>query len=83
MTHLSPGGGAMSPPPSILSRRELNGQIARRRTRLAELEAAMIAACEAAALGTRPMTNEALGREHWNHAAWHRYLAAAMRLEAA
>jgi hypothetical protein len=82
MTHLSPGGGALSPPPIILSRRALNGQIARRRARLADLEAEMIAACEAA-LVTHSRTSEALDREHWNRATWHRYLAAAMRLEAA
>jgi len=83
MTHLSPGGGAMSPPPIIFSRRALNGQIAHRRARLAALEAEMITACEAATFGTRPRTSEALDREHWNRATWQRYLAAAMRLEAA
>ena len=83
MTHFSPGGGAMAPPSIILSRGALNRQIARRRARLAELEAEMIAACEAAALVTHSRTSEALDREHWNRATWHRYLAAAMRLEAA
>ena len=68
MTHLSPDGGAMPPPSSSLSRPAparpppgvhpfcgaalLTLQIEFRRTRLAELEAEMIAACEAAALGT-------------------------------
>jgi hypothetical protein len=56
--------------------------IARRRAALAELEAEMTAACEAAALGTRPRTNEAFDREQWDRATWYRYLAAAMRLEA-
>ena len=51
MTHLSPDGGAVSPPPAMLSRQVLDVQIALRRARLAELEAEMIAACEAAALG--------------------------------
>ena len=82
MTHLSPGGGAMAPPPLLLSRQALDVQIDRRRARLAELEAEMIAACEAAALGTRPQTNAAPDRERWNRATWQRYLAAAMRLEA-
>ena len=57
-------------------------QIASRRARLAKLEAEMIAACEAAALGSRSRTNATCEREHWNRATWHRYLAAAMRLEA-
>ena len=56
-------------------------QIASRRARLAKLEAEMIAACEAAALGPRSRTNATCEPEHWNRATWHRYLAAAMRLE--
>jgi len=101
MTHLSPDGGAMSPP-STLSRQALirppsarpvlphpfSGQmlltlqIASRRARLADLEAEMIAACEVAALGARSRTNATAERKRWNRATWHRYLAAAMRLEA-
>ena len=81
MTPLSPDGGAV--PPTILSRQALDAQIARRRAHLAELETEMIAACEAAAMVTHSRTSEALDREHWNRATWHRYLAAAMRLEAA
>jgi hypothetical protein len=80
MTHLSSDGGA-SPPSAIFSRQALDLQIARRRARLAELETEMIAACEATALGTRPRTGARFKREHWDRAAWHRYLAAAMRLE--
>ena len=74
MTHLSPDGGAMSPPSTIssgtdpivirapalphpLSHMLLTLQIDFRRVRLAELEAEMIAACEAAALGTRSRIN--------------------------
>ena len=57
-------------------------QIASRRARLAECEAEMIAACEAAALGTRSRTDATAKCERWNRATWHRYLAAAMRLEA-
>ena len=87
MTHLSPDGGAMSPPSTIslpaptrsssarpalphpLSRMLLTLQIDFRRARLAELETEMIAACEAAALGTRSRTNaglrqQALGPDH-------------------
>ena len=97
MTHLSPDGGAMSPPPSTLNRPSPAGpalphpfsgqmlltlQIASRRARLAECEAEMIAACETAARGTCSRTNATSERERWNRATWHRYLAAAMRLEA-
>jgi hypothetical protein len=57
-------------------------QIASRRARLADLEAEMIAACEAAALGACSRTNATAERKRWNRATWHRYLAAAMRLEA-
>ena len=97
MTHLSPDGGAISPPPSTLNRSSPAGpalphpfsgqmlltfQIASRRARLAELEAEMIAACEAAALGTRSRTSATAERKHWGRTTWHRYLATAMRLEA-
>jgi hypothetical protein len=102
MTHLSADGGAMPPPPVMLSRPALiqpsaarpalpypfSGQalltlqIASRRARLAECEAEMIAACEAAALGAHSRTNATAGRERWNRTTWRRYLAAAMRLEA-
>jgi hypothetical protein len=57
-------------------------QIASRRARVAQLEAEMNTACEAAALGGRSSTGAAADRERWNRATWHRYLAAAMRLEA-
>lgn len=80
MIDLSSGGGAMSPPPTVLSRQALDWQITLRRARLVELEAEMIAACETAALGTRSQTTS--DREHWERATWQRYLAAAMRLEA-
>ena len=80
MTHLSPDGGAV--PRTILSRQALDVQIARRRAHLAELETEMIAACEATALGTRPQTSATSDRERWDRTTWHRYLTAAMRLEA-
>ncbi|WP_287849683.1 hypothetical protein [Acidiphilium sp.] len=57
-------------------------QIAFRRERLAALEAEMTAACEAAALGAGLPTRAICDRERWNRTTWHRYLAAAMRLEA-
>ena len=57
-------------------------QIASRRARLAECEAEMIAACEAAALSERSPATASIERGHWDRTTWHRYLAAAMRLEA-
>jgi hypothetical protein len=82
MTFLSPVGGAMPRPSAILSRQVLDMEVQVRRARLAELEAEMIAACEAAARGARPRTSAGFEREHWDRATWHRYLAAAMRLKA-
>jgi hypothetical protein len=58
-------------------------KIARRRARLAELEAGMIAACEAAAPGYPSRAGATSSRGHWDRTTWHRYLAAAMRMEAA
>ena len=60
----------------------LDLKIVLRRARLAALETEMIAACKVAALSTRPQTSTAYDREHWDRVTWHRYLAAAMRLEA-
>ena len=57
-------------------------QIAFRRARVAALEAEMTTACEAAALGPRSPARATCDRERWNRTTWHRYLAAAMRLEA-
>jgi hypothetical protein len=57
-------------------------QIAPRRARLAELEAEMITACEAVVLGARSRTKTTVERKHWGRTTWHRYLSAAMRLEA-
>ena len=82
MAHLSSAGAAVAPPPAKLSRQVLDMQIGRRRARLAELEAEMIAACEAAVHGTRAPPNAAFEREHRDRMTWRRYLAAAMRLEA-
>jgi hypothetical protein len=58
-------------------------KIARRRARLAELEAGMIAACEAAASGYPSRAGATPKRGHWDRTTWHRYLATAMRMEAA
>ena len=93
----SPDGGAMPPPSSSLNQRtascparqppfsggaRLTRQIEFRRMQLAELEAEMVTACEAAALGGRPRREAESDREHWDRTTWQRYLAAAMRLEA-
>jgi hypothetical protein len=58
-------------------------QIAFRRARLAELEIERVAACEAAVLGTRARANTPPEHAHWDRMTRRRYLAAAMRLEAA
>jgi hypothetical protein len=79
MTHLLSDGGAPLPPSSMPGRQVLDLKILLRRARLSDLEIAMSAACEAAALG-EPRTS-ATDRESWDRATWHRYLAAAMRLE--
>jgi hypothetical protein len=69
--------------PHPLNRQVLTLKIACRRARLAELEAEMIAACEAAAQGACPQTRATFERKHWDRTTWHRYLATAMRMEAA
>ena len=79
MTHLLSDGGAPLPPPR-LCRQVLDLKIALRRARLSELEIAMSAACEAAALEEGPRTS-ATDRVSWDRATCHRYLTAAMRLE--
>jgi len=82
---------AARPPPAVpnlpagchpLSRPALDWQIASRRSRLGELEAEMIAACETAAAGAHVPCVACADRDRWDRATWHRYLAAAMRLEA-
>jgi hypothetical protein len=69
--------------PHPLNRQVLTLKIACRRARLAELEAEMIAACEAAALGYPSPASATPKRGHWERTTWHRYLATAMRMEAA
>jgi hypothetical protein len=67
--------------PIVFSHRALTPHIVRRRAALDALEAEMIAACETAALATRSVTAGPLDYERRDRATWHRYLAAAMRLE--
>jgi hypothetical protein len=81
MIHLSSAGGTVAPPPAWLNRQALDTQIARRRVRLAELEIAMIAACEAAVHGKHALPNAGFRREQRSRTARRRYLVAAMRLE--
>lgn len=69
--------------PHLLDRQVLTLNIACRRARLAELEAEMIAACEAAALGYPTRASATPKRGQWDRTTWHRYLATAMRMEAA
>jgi hypothetical protein len=82
MTQFPPDGEAMWRPPSNLNRQVLDANIARRRARLAELEAEMLAACDAAALGVHQRSGLTFDRERWDRTTWRRYVAAAMRLEA-
>jgi uncharacterized membrane protein YfbV (UPF0208 family) len=81
MTLCSPDGAVMPRSIVAFSHQALTPHIACRRAVLAALEAAMIAACEAAALGTRSETDAPPDCERWNRGTSHRYLAAAMRLE--
>jgi len=81
MIRLSPRQEGSQPAVVRLDRACLERQIARRRAQLAELEAAMAAACEDAAAGPGRRTCDDPGRR--DRATRHRYLAAAMRLEAA
>jgi len=71
--------GAPSPAPFALllprlSREMICRSVVLRRKRLAELEAQMVDACDAAAAGPGD-------RRCWDRAAWQRYLDAATRLE--
>ena len=77
----SPDGAVMPRSIAAFSHQALTPHIVRRRAALAGLEAEMIAACETAALATRSETDGPLDCERWDRATWHRYLAAAMRLE--
>jgi hypothetical protein len=81
MTLRSLDGAVMPRSIVAFSEQALTPHIVRRRAALAVLEAEMIAACETAALGTRSVTDGPLDFERWDRATWHRYLAAAMRLE--
>ena len=69
------------PAPRYLDRDHLrSGVMARRRT-LAELETAMVAACEAAAARCAARGVRIEDRASWDRTMWQRYLDAATRLE--
>ena len=77
----SPDGAVMPRSIVAFSHQALTPHIARRRAALAAVEAEMIGACETAALGVHPETDGPLDCKRRDRATWHRYLAAAMRLE--
>ncbi len=64
-----------------LDRNHLVSGITSRRRRLADLEAAMAASCEAAAIRGAPRAIRVDDRGTWDRAMWQRYLDAAARLE--
>nr|WP_294516543.1 hypothetical protein [uncultured Rhodopila sp.] len=74
----APGQFASAP---RLDRNHLVSGIASRRRRLADLEAAMAASCEAAAARGAPRGIRVDDRATWDRAMWQRYLDAAARLE--
>lgn len=82
-----PIGHPAAPVPSAalpcprLSRAMLGHGVALRRERLAELEARMVDACDAAAVRGDPGASTPGDRRRWDRAAWQRYLDAATRLE--
>lgn len=91
MNTLLAGGGTTALPPSSalppdgprprLDRSGLLAGVARRRQELAELEAALVADCEAAAARGRTPQVRMDDRATWDRATWDRYLAAAARIE--
>ena len=81
MTLCLPDSAVMPRSIIVFSHQALTPHIVGRQAALAALEAEMIAACETAALTTRSETDGPLDCERWDRATWHRYLAAAMRLE--
>ncbi len=70
----APAPAPVAPLLPCLDREMIRRSVALRRKRLAELEAQMAEACDAAAAGPGD-------RRCWDRAAWQRYLDAATRLE--
>ena len=64
-----------------LDRQGLRSGIARRQRALAEVETAMVAACEQAAARGAARTVRIEDRETWDRATWRCYLDTAVRLE--
>ena len=75
---------SLRPPASVtprLDREQIRDRIAQRRARLAKLEGALVAACEAAAARHRTSAVRVEERASWDRAMWQRYLDAATVLE--
>ncbi len=70
-----------SPKQRHLDKHHLAVGITARRRQLAELESELVAACEAAAAKQAPRAVRLDDRATWDKPMWHRYLAAAARLE--
>jgi len=75
---------SLGPPPSGTPRldpEQIRCRIAQHRARLAELEASLVAACEAAAARHRASAVRVEDRATWDRPMWQRYLDAATILE--
>jgi len=91
MTHPTQGGASLCIAPAMpgtaaarqwrLDRNILRHGIGARRCRLAELEAAMVNACERAAARGASRSVRIGDQKTWDKAAWQRYLDEAARLE--
>lgn len=91
--HQSDDGAVPVPPPMAFpasvrdrphlrfSREAISQGVALRRERLADLEAQLADACEAAAARGDAWASVPGDRRRWDRAAWQRYLDAALRLE--
>jgi len=75
---------SLGPPPSGTPRldpEQIRDRIAEHRARLAELDGALVAACEAAAARHRASAVRVEDRATWDRPMWQRYLDAATVLE--
>ena len=75
---------SLRPPAPVtprLDREQIRDRIAQHRAALAELEGALVAACEAAAARHRSSAVRVEDRATWDRAMWQRYLDAATVLE--
>jgi hypothetical protein len=95
MTHVTPSGARRASPSAFASHppldlrplaprldpEQIRCRIAQHRARLAELEASLVAACEAAAARHRASAVRVEDRATWDRPMWQRYLDAATVLE--